>query len=572
MAYVTPQNRVNQLLAGTNITLSPTNGIGTVTVSSSGGAGSTGPTGPSGGPVGATGSTGATGRTGATGPTGAAGTNGSVGATGSTGAQGIQGATGPTGAAGTNGSVGATGSTGATGVQGIQGVTGATGSVGATGSSASANLWSTFAAQQVVDFSNFTLSNVDRLSNTSGTFTLAANNTTVPGNVTITGSSTLKTNFIQPNGPTRTLDIRNDASTSGENGFLRITSDALVKLGADNNVAFGKGADLLFYNNTSNYKVELTARTSSSTPGDPFVNLFLNPDGEMGLSGGEVGSPDQYGLYFYPGTGQTALYSSNGIELYSAAGGSGSNTGRLDLTGEDLVYIYGSNNVNLYSADGNIGLLANAGTINLQTYASNIFVESATGVYLTAGGDMDITGSSHINLITPTLLLNSAPFPIATFVPAYGVLTRTAVGVASNQDIVQFDALTENSSNVTLYGSYASVPVGTYHITWNVNLKFALVSNDSFYFATRPVIHDGTTNTVVTGGTAENFYYDSAVADGRLSVSGSSVITLTGSNFAIGLEYYSSYWSTGGNSVDYNAATDISFPLTPASFSFHRIA
>ena len=44
MAYVTPQNRVNQLLAGTNITLSPTNGIGTVTVSSSGGAGATGDT------------------------------------------------------------------------------------------------------------------------------------------------------------------------------------------------------------------------------------------------------------------------------------------------------------------------------------------------------------------------------------------------------------------------------------------------------------------------------------------------------------------------------------------------
>ena len=571
MAYVTPQNRVNQLLAGTNITLSPTNGIGTVTVSSSGGVGSTGPTGPSGGPVGATGSTGSQGATGvgATGPTGAQGLAGSVGATGSTGATGFTGAVGPTGSAGTNGSVGATGSTGA---QGLQGVTGATGSVGATGSSASANLWSTFPATQTVDFSNYTLSNVDRLSNTSGTFTLAANDTTIPGNVTITGPSVLKIANVQANGPTRTVVIKNDNSTSGENGFLNITSDAITKMGADNNVVFGKGADLTFFNNASNYKVELSARTSSTTPGDPYTLLTLNPDGEMGLSGGKVGTPNEYGLSFTAGEGQTTLYSSNGIELYSATGGSGSNTGRIDFYADDLVYIYGSNNINLYTADGNIGLLANAGTINLQTYASNIFVESATGVYLTAAGDMDITGSSQINLITPTLLLNSAPFPIATFTPAYGVLTRSATAISSNQDIVQFDALTENSSNVSLSGVYASVPLGTYHITWTVNVKFALSSNDSFYFATRPVVFDGTTNTVVTGGTAQNFYYDSAVADGRLTASGSTVVTITGANTRLGLEYYSGYWTTGGNTVDYNAATDISFPLTPASFSFHRIA
>ena len=230
MAFVVPQNKVNQLLAGSNITLSPTNGIGIVTVTSVGG-GTTGPTGPSGGPVGATGATGATGRTGPTGPTGAAGTNGSVGATGSTGPQGIQGLTGPTGptgAAGTNGSVGATGSTGP---QGIQGITGATGVQGATGASASANLWSTFPAIQTVDFSNYTLSNVDRLSNTSGTFTLAANNTTVPGNVTITGSSILKTNFIQPSGPTRTIQVLNDGTTTGVSAYLSISPAATVLLG-----------------------------------------------------------------------------------------------------------------------------------------------------------------------------------------------------------------------------------------------------------------------------------------------------------------------------------------------------
>lgn len=89
MAFPVPQEDVSKLIAGTNITLLPASGIGSVTISSSGsgGGGATGPTGPigpSGGPTGATGATGSAGSNGATGPTGAGGATGATGAAGTT--------------------------------------------------------------------------------------------------------------------------------------------------------------------------------------------------------------------------------------------------------------------------------------------------------------------------------------------------------------------------------------------------------------------------------------------------------------------------------------------------------
>lgn len=509
MAFVVPQNKVNQLLAGSNITLSPTNGIGIVTVTSAGG-GSTGPTGPSGGPVGATGATGAQGATGsigATGPTGAQGLAGSVGATGFTGAQGLQGLTGPTGSAGTNGSVGATGSTGP---QGIQGFTGATGAVGATGSSASANLWSTFPAIQTTDFSNYTLSNVDRLSNTSGTFTLAANNTTVNGNVTLTGPSVLKTNNIQPNGPTRTIVMSNDGTTTNRTSFLRMYPASTIEFGNVNG-SVGSSAAMIFYESNS---MLIQSYTDSSSTGTAYATMRMSPNGNAFIGGGVVGTPETYGLLFTAGSGEVDLYSPEGVTLESAPGGSGSNAGKINFV-----------------------------------------------------------ASNGIEFTTSNLTQNSVPVFFNTYESCYGVLTRSGSGsyVSSNQDVVQFDAISNNTSNATRSGPYVVISPGTYHITWNVNLKFTLVSNASFYFLTRPVKYDGMSITALNGGTAENFYYDSAVDPGRMSVSGSSIVVLSGGD-RLGLEYYASYWSDGmGNVVEYNDGTDVAFTLTPGSLSFHRI-
>jgi len=518
MAFVTPQNKVNQLLAGSNITLSPTNGIGIVTVSSAGG-GSTGPTGPSGGPVGATGPTGsqgATGRTGATGPTGAQGLAGSVGATGFTGAQGLQGATGPTGSAGTNGSVGATGSTGP---QGIQGFTGATGIQGATGSSASANLWSQSPAIQVVDFSNYTLSNVDRLSNTSGTFTLAANNTTVPGNVTLTGSSVLKTNFIQPNGPTRTLLLSNDSTSSAVSGYLSITSAATVTLGNNDGGVFGKGGELRFNGASSNYQAELGTRTSASTVGDPYNYLNLNPNGQIRLSGGVLGTPDTYGLLYTAGSGEATLYTREGITLNSNTGGSGSNAGKI-------VFV-GSNGVE---------------------FTTNTLTQNGTAVFF-------------------------APQP------CYGtaVVTAGTIPVLAGLSFPSFNSISNgsNSSLTGLNNEIVAVQSGVYDVKWTLNVYHTDVVTNEFSLLSALYVTDNVTNVLQPGGCSTSKYYDPALyPTGMLvTLTGHSVASVTGSNIGFFISYACSHPDTPPNTVTtFWDGTGATFPFSPVSLSFHRIA
>jgi len=519
MAFAVPQNKVSQLLAGANITLSPTNGIGVVTVASTGG-GSTGPTGPSGGPVGATGATGATGArglTGFTGPTGAAGTNGSAGSTGPTGATGVSGSvgsTGPTGAAGSGGS------TGSTGPQGIQGITGATGAVGATGAAGSASTWSTFPATQTVDFATYTLSNVNQISNTSGTFTLAANNTTVPGNVTLTGSSTLKTNFIQPNGPTRTLLLSNDSSTSGVSGYLSITSAATITLGNVDAGAFSKGGELRFNSASSNYKVELGSRTSASTVGDPFNYLTLNPNGEIKLYGGVNGTPDIYGLQFTSGSGEATLYTREGITLNSTTGGSGSNAGKI------------------------------------------IFV-----------------GSNGVEFTTNTLTQNGVAVSFATQ-PCYGTAVVNAgntPALTSGVAIPIYDTLV-NSSNASLSGLFndiVAVPPGVYDVKWTLNVFHSSSTTHDFSLLTSLYVTDNTTQTLQPGGCSTAKYYDSTLYPSGMLVTltGHSVARVTSPQVGFYITYVCSHPDNFPVDTTYFwDGTTSTFPFNPISLSFHRIA
>ena len=74
-SWATVTSGVSQIIAGTNITVSPSGGTGAVTVNATVTTGPTGPTGPAG-------TTGATGAQGPTGPTGTNGTNGPTGPTG----------------------------------------------------------------------------------------------------------------------------------------------------------------------------------------------------------------------------------------------------------------------------------------------------------------------------------------------------------------------------------------------------------------------------------------------------------------------------------------------------------
>lgn len=517
MAFVTPQNKVNQLLAGANITLSPTNGIGIVTVTSTGGGttGATGPAGPAGGPTGATGPQGATG-VGTTGPTGVAGPAGTVGATGATGAQGIQGVTGPTGAAGTNGSVGATGSTGP---QGIQGVTGATGAVGATGASASANLWSTFPATQTVDFATYTLSNVNQISNTSGTLTLAATNTTVNGNATLTGPSIFKTNFIQPNGPTRTIQVLNDGSTTGVSAYLSISPAATVLLGNNDGGVAGQGAELRFNGASSNYMVELSSRTSASGVGDPYNYFYLNPNGEMRMSGGVNGTPDTYGLVFTAGSGEATIYTREGINLTSSNTGSGSNTGKINFT-----------------------------------------------------------GSNGIEFTTGTLTQNGTAVAFAPQ-PCYGtaVITAGTTPVLSGLSTVTFSSIV-NGSNASITGlnnDIIAVPDGIYDVKWTLNVFHSDTGVHDFSILTSLYVTDNTTSVLQPGGCSTGKYYDAALYPlGMLTtVTGHSTVDVSGSNIGFYISYACSHPDVPPNTVtSFWDGTGVSFPFSPVSVSFHRIA
>lgn len=515
MAFAVPQNKVTQLLAGANITLSPTNGIGIVTVTSTGG-GATGPTGPSGGPVGATGSTGATGSAGsigATGPTGAQGNVGNVGATGSTGATGLTGATGPTGAAGTNGSIGATGSTGA---QGIQGITGATGVQGATGASASANLWSTFPATQTVDFSNYTLSNVDRLSNTSGTFTLAANNTTVPGNVTITGSSILKTNFIQPNGPTRTLDLSNDGTTTNRSAFLRLYSNAAIDFG-NLNGANGKSSAITF--DASN-NIAMESYLLISSPSNSYSTVRTNTNGEVFIGGGlNTSAPEIYGLKFTSGSGEATLYSREGINLTSSNTGSGSNTGKINFT-----------------------------------------------------------GSNGIEFTTGTLTQNGTAVFFAPQ-PCYGtaVITAGTIPVLAGLSTVTWSSIV-NGSNGSLSGisnEIVAVPNGVYDVKWTLNVAHQDTTTHDFSLLSSLYMTDNTTDVLQPGGCSTSKYYDVALYPAAMLVTltGHSTVNVTGSNVGFYISYACSHPDTPPNTITtFWDGTGVTFPFSPASLSFHRIA
>jgi hypothetical protein len=147
---------VSQIVAGTNVTISPTNGLGVVTINSTGIAGPTGPQGIQGliGPTGPGGTNAVTQIVAGTnvtisptnglgvvtvnstpiagpqGPQGIQGPQGSAGAQGAQGVQGAQGSAGVQGPAGPQGSTGPQGNVGAQGSQGPQGIQGATGPAG----------------------------------------------------------------------------------------------------------------------------------------------------------------------------------------------------------------------------------------------------------------------------------------------------------------------------------------------------------------------------------------------------------------------------------------------------------
>jgi hypothetical protein len=360
---------------------------------------------------------------------------------------------------------------------------------------------------------------VDRLSNTSGTFTLAANNTTVPGNVTLTGSSVLKTNFIQPNGPTRTLLLSNDATSTGVSGYLSITSAATVTLGNNDGGVFGQGGELRFSGAVSNYQLELGTRTSASTVGDPYNYLNLNPNGQMRLSGGVLGTPDTYGLLYTAGSGEATMYTREGITLNSTTGGSGSNAGKVKFIGSNGI-----------------------------EFTTNTLTQNGTAVFF-------------------------APQP------CYGtaVITAGTIPVLSGLSTVSFSSIV-NGSNGSLTGlsnEVVAVPNGVYDVKWTLNVSHQDTTTHDFSILTSLYMTDNTTDVLQPGGCSTSKYYDSTLysAGMLVTVTGHSTVNVTGSNVGFYISYACSHPDTPPNTVTtFWDGTGVSFPFSPASLSFHRIA
>jgi len=538
MAYAVPQNRVNQLLAGANITLSPTNGIGTVTVTSTGGG--IGPTGPAGGPTGATGATGPQGATGvgSTGPTGASGTPGtpgSVGATGPTGVQGAVGSVGPTGA---------TGVQGATGV-GTTGPVGATGAVGATGPAGSPTNWSSYPALTSINYNLQNSDNVGALSWNGG----PGNNATL-----YTSSGTMfMTNYAGPininpsgytiylQGPTEISDtlrigsiktlfcdrykatsggnginIQNDPSVYGLNGGIDIAANSLIQI-ANSDTVGGIGNIGI----DTNHNIFMGSYYNTGASGNPFTQLALNTNGYIGLNGGVTGTPDQYGIKFEIGSGESTLYSSNGITLRSDLGGGGSNTGLITLIGSNEIQF----NTSTLRQNGNIVYFAPQ-----PCYGTAV---------VTAGGSYPLTNYS---------------------------------------DSVSWNSI-DNGSNASISGAIneiIAVPNGIYSVNYTLNVFYKNTTGPSnFTIQTRLFATDGASYTQQPGGAYIDKYYDSSFypAGTLITISGNSTISITGSNIGFQIDIaISEIWNPPLTAVAFSDGTAFGFPFNSCSLSFHRIA
>jgi hypothetical protein len=521
MAYAVPQNRVNQLLAGANITLSPTNGIGTVTITSTGGGttGATGPAGPPGGPTGATGSVGATG-VGSTGPTGVAGTPGSVGSTGPTGAVGAVGATGPTGA------VGAVGATGATGVgsTGATGPAGATGAVGATGSSGTPSNWSSYPALTNVNMSNYNLSNVkniagDGMTNVLLDATVAANLTlrgsiiTNIGNTYMHPTKVFYPNTIQAYDNTTTLVLKNTPSTT-RNCYMNMFANSLVQI-VSVEPAGGYGEI-----NISGNNIALRSYYDHFTGSAPTSAILCQDSGLCGIQGGTLTSANNYGITFSAGSGEANLYSENGITLESYNTGSGSNAGKIKFI-----------------------------------------------------------ASNGIEFTSSTLTQNNIPVYFAPQ-PCYGTAVVTAGGsypLSNYSDSVSWNSI-DNGSNASISGAInqvIAVPNGIYSVDYALNVFYKNTTAPiNFTLQTRLFATDGVTYIQQPGGAYIDKYYDSTLypTGTLITIAGNSTISITGSNIGFQLDIaISDIWNPPSAVVAFSDGTSFGFPFNPCSLSFHRI-
>ena len=397
------------LAAGSNIGITYSNNI--ITISSSGGSGATGPAGPAGptgpaGPQGNTGATGAnstvpgpTGPTGSQGNTGATGAQGSTGNTGPTGSQGATGNTGATGSQGATGNTGPTGSQGNTGPTGSQGNTGPTGSVGQQGPTGLGDQYKSTSSTSIILGSLTAGSNVfltvpSGLAYSKVQSLLVAASITQYFNATLVSYSgtglTLSVTGVCGSGTLASWDV-NLAGAVGQAG----PQGSIGPTGADSTVAGPRGN---------------TGTTGSTGPtGSNGITGNTGPTGPIGPTGaagsnGTIGATGPTGSKGDTGNGVLSLNGKTGSHNITIPTNSGLSLSVTETPGIGITLSFSNAGVkDINSKTGSIGFSGGSG-VNISTAISgNTLTVTNTGVLSFNGSTGAVSGVSDIDGSTGTV-------------------------------------------------------------------------------------------------------------------------------------------------------------------------
>jgi len=163
--------------------------------------------------------------------------------------------------------------------------------------------------------------------------------------------------------------------------------------------------------------------------------------------------------------------------------------------------------------------------------------------------------------------------------PCYGtaVITAGNTPVLSGLSTVSFSSIV-NGSNGSLSGmtnEVVAVPNGVYDVKWTLNVFHTDTVTNEFSLLTSLYMTDNTTDVLQPGGCSTSKYYDATdYPSGMLiTLTGHSTVNVTGSNVGFYISYACSHPDNPPNTVTtFWDGTGVTFPFSPASLSFHRIA
>jgi hypothetical protein len=205
-------------------------------------------------------------------------------------------------------------------------------------------------------------------------------------------------------------------------------------------------------------------------------------------------------------------------------------------------------------------------------------LDSTSGGSGSNRGEIIFVGSNGIEFTTNILTQNSVPVAFAPQ-PCYGtaVVTAGTTPVLSGLSTITFNSIV-NGSNASITGlnnDIIAVPDGIYDVKWTLNVYHTDTSTHDFSIFTSIYATDNTTGVLQPGGCSTGKYYDSALYTAGMltTVTGHSTVEIAGSNIGFYISYACSHPDNFPSTVtSFWDPTGYSFPSSPVSVSFHRIA